>query len=252
MRHVGRPLVATVFDFGRKGEPPTHPELLDWLAVELMEGPPDAGRSWSLRHLHRLIVTSATYRLGSSLTGGAASRAVDPDNRLLWRREPVRLEAQVVRDGILALAGLLDPTSGGPPVPEAAQGDSRRRSLYFWHSDISRNLFLSTFDDAGVKECYRREESIVPQQALALSNARIVHDAAAAIADRLTAAGAPPDDGTFVDRAFDMLLQRPATAAERAACAEALAHWRQLDGDAAARPHLVWALFNHTEFVTLR
>jgi len=252
MRHLGRPLVATVFDFGRKGEPPTHPELLDWLASELVEGPPGAGRGWSLRHLHRLIVTSATYRLGSSLAGGAASRAIDPDNRLLWRREPIRLEAQVVRDGILALAGLLDPTSGGPPVPEAAQGDSRRRSLYFWHSDISRNLFLTTFDDAGVKECYQREESIVPQQALALANARIVHDAAAAIADRLAAAGAAPDDGTFIDRAFGMLLQRPATAAERATCTGALAHWRALDGDAAARAHLVWTLFNHTEFVTLR
>ena len=202
-------------------------------------------------------MTSAAYRLGSSRAGAEASHAIDPDNRLLWRREPVRLEAQVVRDGILSLAGLLDSATGGPPVPEPAQGDSRRRSLYFWHSDTSRNVFLATFDDAGVKECYRREESIVPQQALALSNARIVHDAARAIADRLSACGeAVADDATFVVRACEMLLHRPPTADEAATCAAAIARWRALDatadGAAAARAHLVWALFNHTDFVTLR
>ncbi|MFM8891265.1 MAG: DUF1549 and DUF1553 domain-containing protein, partial [Planctomycetia bacterium] len=169
MRHMGRPLVATVFEFGRKGQPPTHPDLLAWLASELVDGPP-GGRGFSMKHLHRLICTSAAYRMASSPRGAAAAAEIDPDNRLLWRREPIRLEAQVVRDAVLSLAGPLDTTVGGPPVPVGAQAASHRRSLYFWHSEISRNPFLATFDDAAPRECYRREQSIVPQQALALAN----------------------------------------------------------------------------------
>jgi hypothetical protein len=158
-RHFGTPLVPTVFDFGRKGTPPPNPELLDWLASEFM----DSG--WSMKHLHRLIVASATYRMSSSLAGNEASAARDPDNAYLWRRNPIRLEAEVVRDSLLSLAGVLDPTMWGPPVPPDQQNDSRRRSVYFFHSNNERNLFLTTFDGAGVKECYRRDQSIVPQQA---------------------------------------------------------------------------------------
>ena len=157
-RHMGQPLVATVFDFGRNGAEPTHPALLDWLASELV----DSG--WSMKRLHRLIVTSAVYKRDSSRTGSEAATAVDPDNRLLWRRLPQRLESQVVRDCVLATAGSLDTRLGGPSVPAAQQAASLRRSLYFWHSDTSRDLFLTTFDDAGVKECYRREQSIVPRR----------------------------------------------------------------------------------------
>ena len=88
-RHFGRPLVPTVFDFGRKGTPPTHPELLDWLAVELVE------HGWSMKHIHRLIVTSNTYRLSSSSAGAAAETlAADPENRFYWRANPIRMEAQ--------------------------------------------------------------------------------------------------------------------------------------------------------------
>ncbi len=256
MRHMGRPLVATVFDFGRKGAAPTSPELLDWLAAELVAGAP-GGTPWSLRHIHRLIVTSAAYRMDSSTTGLDAAAAADRDNHLLWRREPVRLEAQVVRDAVLAVAGLLDVTPGGPPVPPDQQAASRRRSLYFTHSEVSRNPFLVVFDDAAVKDCYRREESVVPQQALALSHAALVHEAAAVVAARLAADGV--GDPEFVDRAFVNVLSRPAAPAERDACLEALAAWRALPagdlGGAApdpARGHLVWALFNHTDFVTVR
>jgi hypothetical protein len=247
MRHLGTPLVATVFEFGRKGNAPVHPQLLDWLASELVDN------GWSMKHLHRVIVTSAAYRMGSSTAGAAAALKSDPDNRLLWRREPIRLEAQVVRDAILSLAGTLDAMRGGPPVPEAEQPRSLRRSLYFWHSDISRNAFLATFDDASVTECYQRDQSIVPQQALALSNAAVVLDAAAKIAERL---GGGVDDAGFVDRAFVLLLQRPATPAERKACLDALGKWRALEKPAAggdpARGRAVWALFNHNDFVTLR
>jgi hypothetical protein len=256
MRHMGKPLVTTVFDFGRKGDAPTHPDLLDWLAGELVDGP-QGGRAWSMKHLHRLICTSAAYRMGSSTLGAEPAVAVDPDNTLLWRREPIRLESQVVRDAILALAGTLDPSMGGPPVPESQQAASRRRSLYFWHSDISRNLFLTTFDDAGVVECYRRDRSIVPQQALALSNAALVHDSSATIAARIAAAeGSTIDDVAFLDRAFSLVLQRPPAAGERAACLAALEKWRAVEkpsGDTdPARLYAVWTLFNHNDFVTLR
>lgn len=261
MRHMGKPLVTTVFEFGRKGNAPAHPALLDWLASELVDGPQDGqpagGRAWSMKHLHRLIVTSAAYRMGSSLSGAETALASDPDNRLLWRREPIRLDAQVVRDAILALAGMLDSTMGGPPVPENEQTASRRRSLYFWHSDISRNLFLTTFDDAGVMECYERDQSIVPQQALALSNASLVHDAAAEIATRLEAAGSPAEDALFVERAFRTLLQRGPSADERAGCEAAMATWRATAKPAVGGPDpgrvlMVWALINHNDFVTLR
>jgi hypothetical protein len=260
MRHMGRPLVTTVFEFGRKGNAPTHPELLDWLASELVDGPqpgsPAAGKGWSMKHLHRLICTSSAYRMGSSTTAAEAALKADPDNQLLWRREPIRLEAQVVRDGILAIAGTLDPTMGGPPVKESEQPKSLRRSLYFWHSDISRNLFLTAFDDAGVTECYRRDQSIVPQQALALSNAAVVHDAASQIAQRVQASGSPADDAVFLERAFKTILHRSPSADERAACEAAMAKWRSAKPAAGAsdpgRVLMVWALLNHNDFVTLR
>jgi len=183
---------------------------------------------------------------------------LDPDNRTWWRREPIRLESEAVRDGILALAGTLDARLGGAPVPAAEQPASTRRSLYFQHTDPDRNPFLTTFDGAGVKECYERERSIVPQQALALANAAIVHDAAARIAARIAPPDALTDDATFLDRAFRMVLGRPAGAPESEACVGALAQWRSLEPPPAngsvepARIHLVWALLNHTDFVTLR
>jgi hypothetical protein len=254
-RHMGTPLVPTVFDFGRKGSPPTHPELLDWLASELIES------GWSMKHLHRLIVGSATYRLASSEADAALAK--DPENRQLWRRTPIRLESQVVRDAILALAGTLDAAMGGPPVPASAQASSTRRSLYFFHSNNERNAFLTTFDEALVKECYRREQSIVPQQALALTNSRLVLDAARPIAERLTrrlaSAGGPDDDAAFARSAFLVLLGVEPGEAEVAAMVRALGVWERLpeakqDRDASlwARANLVWTLLNHNDFVTLR
>jgi mono/diheme cytochrome c family protein len=254
-RHMGAPLVATVFDFGRKGSPPTHPELLDWLAAEFI----DSG--WDMRHLHRLIVMSSAYRMSSSVARCDANVARDPDNLRLWRRAPIRLEAEVLRDSILELAGMLDAQRGGPPVLPPVQADSMRRSLYFFHSNNERNPFLAIFDAALVKECYRRDESIVPQQALALSNSRIVHDAARKIAQRLsapTAAVPSPSDKDFIKRAFPVVLGVPASEEEILACTNAMDAWRKLDdesmdgSDDPARQNLVWSLFNHNDFATLR
>ncbi len=247
-RHFGTPLVPTLFDFGRKGTPPANPELLDWLAVEFM----DSG--WSMKHLHRLIVTSATYRMSSSLAGSEANAARDPDNVYLWRRNAIRLEAEVVRDSLLSLAGVLDPTMWGPPVPPDQQNDSRRRSLYFFHSNNERNLFLTTFDGAGVRECYRRDQSIVPQQALALTNSKLALDSAELIARRLSDE-TRADDQAFVRRAMMEMLGIDASAAEISACLTGLQKWRRQEPEEkpeAARAHLVWALLNHNDFVTLR
>ncbi len=256
-RHIGTPLVPTVFDFGRKGQQPTHPELLDWLASELIES------GWSMKHLHRLIVTSATYQLAGTGPAAEANAAKDPDNVQLWRRTPVRLESQAVRDSLLSLADSLDPKLGGPSVLPAQQADSKRRSLYFFHSNNDRNLFLTTFDEALVTDCYRREQSIVPQQALAMTNSRLVLDLSKPIAERMTkhlaASGRPANDETFTRAAFLLLLAGDPTDKELAACSRALDEWRKLpeagSGAAAtafARANLVWVLLNHNDFVTVR
>ncbi|TVQ00183.1 MAG: DUF1553 domain-containing protein [Planctomycetaceae bacterium] len=259
MRHLGEPLVPTVFDFGRQGTPPAHPELLDWLAAEWIAS------GWSMKHLHQLIVTSAAYRMSSATRGREANVAIDRDNRLLWRRSPIRIESQVVRDSILALAGTLDLSVGGPAVPTAEQPDSKRRSLYFFHSNNYRDLFLTMFDEAPVTECYRRDQSIVPQQALALINSRLVLDAAAPIAGRISEIAATSPDGddehaaektddTLLRVAFEHLLGSPPSDEELAAGREALAAWRALPEmtEERVRENLIWSLLNHNDFVTLR
>ncbi len=254
-RHMGVSLVPTEFDFGRKNALPVYTHLLDWLAAELMDN------GWSMKHLHRLIVTSAAYRMSSSLSGAEAQLQLDPDNQFWWRRVSARLESQVVRDTVLAHAGVLDATIGGAPVMPNDQADSKRRSLYFFHSNNERNLFLSSFDEARVQECYRREPSIVPQQALALSNSRLVLDATEPIAARLSGEAAEPmDDVQFIQHCFRLLLAIEPSEAEVQASLRALQQWQELadtQGDSAATTHsargqLVWALLNHNDFVTLR
>ena len=274
-RHFGASLAPALFDLGRKGGTPEHAELIDWLACELVD------HNWSLKHLHRLIVTSAAYRMDSTLAGASAELARDPDNRHWWRRTPIRFESQVIRDALLAHAGRLDTTHGGPTVGSSDQAQSRRRSLYFHHSNNDRNLFLTTFDEALVKECYRRETSIVPQQALALLNGRLVGDCAPDIARNLAATSPDPSDEAFVRHAFDQLLGFEPGPAELQAALEALRGpfarsageaggkvgpatgasavkaqktqaQAQQDVPMPARARLVWSLVNHGDFVTLR
>jgi hypothetical protein len=259
MRHFGKPLVPTVFDFGRKGTPPTHPELLDYLATELMTSSEvDPRRGWSMKYLNRLIVTSRTYRLTSSSAGATVSVKADPENRYYWRRNPLRMEAQVVRDSLLSLAGDLDLTLGGPSVP-AADETSRRRSLYFVHSHNEHNRFLSMFDDANVLECYQRAESIVPQQALALENSGLALSAAEKIARRLTDKLDSVSDAAFVRAAFETVLSNRPTAEEQGECERALKQLKVLAGGDTipgavlrARTNLVHALLNHNDFLTVR
>lgn len=260
-RHLGRPLVPTVFDFGRKGMLPSHPELLDWLAVELMNGNRHDGENlgWHMKRIHRLIVTSSTYRLTSSSAGASQENLVnDRENRFYWRMNPIRMESQIVRDSLLGLADILDPTMSGPSIPTSNEG-SRRRSMYFVHSNIDHQKFLSMFDDASVLDCYRRTESIVPQQALALENSALASEVSATIARRIGSTNSNLSDGEFVRITFETVLGVEPTEAEQSVAAQALARLTDAarranrnDPIQQARTNLVQALLNHNDFVTIR
>lgn len=251
-RHFGQPLVPSMFDFGLKGKPPTHPALLDWLAAEFVE------HNWSMKHIHRLITTSQAYRLSSSSAGAnVPALDADPDNHFYWRMNPVRMEAQIVRDSLLHLAGELDASLGGPPIP--VKKNSQRRSLYFMHSHNDHHKFLSMFDDANVLQCYRRSESIVPQQALALENSALVAAMAEKITQRILNGIPSGTDIEFIRAAFLRVLSMEPTPQEQAFM-ESMFSRLVAAARAEGRPHpkaharvaVVQALINHNDFVTIR
>jgi hypothetical protein len=252
LRHFGRALVPTVFDFGMNGKPPTHPALLDWLATEFVNS------GWSMKKMHRLMVTSATYRMNSSAGKDNHSGAtVDPENNYLWRMNPRRMEAEAVRDSVLAVAGELDLTMGGPEIDETKGLESKRRSIYFRHSPDTQMEFLKMFDGPNPAECYARNESVVPQQALALANSRLSVEKARVLAAKL-GSGSPP--AQFVKEAFETILGRPPSAEELAVGErflhrqpELLAAWQvSAPPVTRARENFVHVLLNHNDFVTIR
>jgi len=253
LRHFGRGLVSTPENFGRSGAPPSHPQLLDWLAAEFM------ANGWSIKHLHRLILTSATYRMASS--GDAASDAIDPDNVYLWRAPTRRMEAEIVRDNLLHVAGNLDPAMGGPDIDNTKGLTSKRRSIYLRIAPEKEVEFLKIFDGPSVTECYQRRPSVMPQQALALANSELAIAQARALAKPLSAEAAADDE--FVREAFRRILARPPKAQELEACVEflekrvpsvekALADTKAADTSVRARENLLLVLFNHNDFVTIR
>ncbi|MBP3955970.1 DUF1553 domain-containing protein [Gemmata sp. G18] len=251
MRHFGQPIVPSVFDFGKNGRRPMHPALLDWLAAEFVE------HKWSMKHLHKLIVTSRTYRQGS--TPDAKNLAADRDNVYFWRVPTHRLEAEAVRDQLLFVAGKLDLTTGGPDLDHNSGLTVYRRSLYFRHAHEKQMELLKLFDAAGVSECYQRRESIVPQQALALVNSPLSAEMARLVARQIeTEAGTDPEK--FVTAAFERVIGRAPTATERSECIAfmdapvARGSEKEAPMDAAERRRtgVVLALFNHHEFVTVR
>ena len=185
--HFGRGLVETSGDFGTQGTPPTHPELLDYLASELME------KGWSTSHIHKLILNSATYRQSSRLSEGNVE--ADPGNHAYWRWEPRRLEAEAVRDSILAVAGILDLKRGGPSV---AAG-TKRRSLYLKQIRDRLPGQQMLFDSAnGNTSCSRRRVSTNALQPLWLMNSSLVQEASFKLAGR---AGS-------LEKAFGLVLNR--------------------------------------------
>ncbi len=235
LRHFGAPLVETVSDFGLRAPRPLHQDLLDYLAVELIES------GWDMKHLHRLMLSSKAWqRSSSNLAADKKTLAADPGNQHYWRMNSRRMEAQVVRDSLLHLAGTLDLTRGGPPVTSSP--NVRRRSLYFFHSRDGRSKFLATFDDADVFACYRRSESIVPQQALAMMNSQT----ATASAKQIAATFKPDmSSEAFARAAFLKIIGRQPAETE---LAESLAFLKEQK----KRDHFIHVLINHNDFLVIR
>jgi len=259
--HFGTGLVETPSDFGRNGARPSHPELLDWLASEFVRS------GWSVKRMHRLIVLSATYRQRSStfqsrdsggrgkLDFGKSSYAIDADVRLLWRFPSRRLEAETIRDAMLAVSGRLDPKmfgrgfnlfaqrgglSGFTPV-ESYSGDGLRRMIYAHKVRREREAVFGSFDcpDAG-QSTARRRESTTPIQALNLFNSRFTLDESNALAARVKQE-AGDDQPKQIHRAYQLALGRAPNSEELA------------DASSAVREHglatLCRALFNSNEFL---
>jgi hypothetical protein len=215
LHHFGEGIVVTPDNFGHIGAPPSHPELLDWLATEFV------ARGWSMKAMHRLLMTSSAYRQTSGVT--PALRAIDPDNRLFGRQRLRRLEAEALRDAILSAAGTLNPEMFGPPVMLQPHGDGemaapagaagRRRSVYLQVRRSQPLTFLLIFDQPRMEtNCTRRGTSTVSSQALSLLNGEFLAQQADALAARVLQENAADPVGQAVKVAF----ARPATEKERA------------------------------------
>jgi hypothetical protein len=212
--HFGEGLVRTPNDFGLRGERPTHPELLDYLAGRFVES------GGSVKALHRLIVLSSAYRQGGAV--GAAGAAADPDNRLLGRMNRRRLEAEAVRDNLFAVAGRLDARRGGPAFADLA---TPRRTLYLLSARTGANTsdFGRLFDGADPGAIVgRRGQTVVAPQALFFLNDPLVDDLARALAVRVRRE-APAGDDARVRRLYLLALGRPPTPAESSVGEELLA-----------------------------
>jgi hypothetical protein len=253
--HFGRGIVPTLDNFGKMGDPPTHPELLDYLAVEFMR------RGWSIKQLHRSIMTSEAYQMASAYED-AADREKDPQNQYLWRFRAQRLDAETVRDSILAASGSLNPTIGGPPVfpplpneilTSVSFGIWRkeedgprvwRRSVYVYRR---RGLVFPMFQVFDLPEqnitAGARNVSTVPTQALTLLNDPFVLRQAQMFADRVKRE-AGGDPAAQIDLAYRIALTRPPTRTELPVALDSVTQQSLLD--------LTHVLFNLNEFVYSR
>ncbi|WP_417390394.1 DUF1549 domain-containing protein [Gimesia sp.] len=274
MRHFGKPLVKSVYNFGRSGVEPTHPDLINWLAAEFMD------QNWSMKHLHRLILTSETYQRSSKgLAAEHPDLKQDRDNQLLWKFPTKRMEAEVVRDSIFYLAGDLDPTMYGQELEQDQGLITNRRSLYYSHHGEAKMEFLELFDGASATDCYQRTTTVMPQQALALTNSTLAVQKGRMIAARLwsqTDSDLPEEQQQtdFINRAFKLTLSRTASEREQTVAAAFLLRQKSLFPSqttaaetaaekrdysqpavlpaARARESLVHALLSHNDFVTIR
>jgi hypothetical protein len=203
--HFGRGIVATINDFGLQGETPTHPELLEWLANDLVE------HGWNLKRLHRMIVLSQAYRLSGATH--AAGMDADPDNRLWWHRPRRRLEAEIIRDNLLAVGGRLDPAIFGPGTLDE---NMRRRSIYFTVQRSKLIPFLQVFDwPDSLTSAGARPTTVVAPQALLFLNNPQVRACAAGLASRLLP-DAQKDLAAAVDHAYRLAFARQPSSHERA------------------------------------
>ncbi|HYC69581.1 MAG TPA: PSD1 and planctomycete cytochrome C domain-containing protein [Opitutaceae bacterium] len=255
--HFGEGIVRTPNDFGLQGARPTHPELLDWLALEFVR------HGWSLKHLHRVIMNSSAYRMGP--TADARTLERDPDNLLLSRYQPRRLEAEAVWDSLLAASGRLNPTMYGlpfaPPLDEQEQignfrkwpvstpDESYRRAVYLLVKRSFRFPTLSAFDlPDNITSCGRRDITTIPNQSLTLMNNAFVQELAGVFAERLLREtdGRP---AAVADRAGRIAFGRALTPAEKKEAVRFLGGGRT--ADPAAVKDLCLGLFNTNEFIYL-
>ncbi len=228
--HFGVGIVATPNDFGRMGARPSHPELLDWLANRFVEG------DFHLKPIHRLILLSNTYRQAYVAKPSALALEKDPQNKFLWRFNRRRLQAEELRDAMMAASGLLNHQRFGPSVivpieselvnllykpgqwvvnPDPTQYD--RRSIYLFHKRNLRVPFMEVFDSPDtLLSCARRESSTHAPQALELLNGTVTRETSVALADRLERE-AGPKASRQVDLAFQLVFGRPPNEKERAA-----------------------------------
>ena len=215
--HFGTGIVATPDNFGANGSTPSHPELLDWLAVDFVK------HGWRVKRLHKMIMLSSVYRQSSTRDDSRAREFAsieDPDNRLLWRMPLRRLEAEALRDSILAVAGNLDDSLGGPPVKLDHQSDglqlaemegAHRRSVYLTSRRAWSLTFMGTFDFPNIDTtCTRRAPSATPLQSLTMMNSSFVMENAAALARRVvdSQVGRPADLEELTRAAYRLALGR--------------------------------------------
>jgi hypothetical protein len=262
--HFGRGIVRTPNDFGKFGERPTHPELLDWLATELMH------REWHLKSMHRLIVTSNAYRMSSQGDQAALSR--DPTNDLFWRYDMRRLTAEQIRDSILSTSGALNLELGGPSIhteipeeilasasrPDAAWGKStprqrNRRSIYIHVKRSLAEPVLKAFDLADTEtSCAVRFATTVPTQSLTMLNGLFFSQQAAVFAERLRKEF-PDDTAQQVHRALRLALCRTPRESEVARGVAMIDAWQKEDGVTAEKALEYYCLMviNLNEFAYL-
>jgi hypothetical protein len=260
--HFGRGLVATPSDFGTRGGAPSHPELLDWLAVEFVE------HGWSVKHIHRLILNSATYRQGSNPSSEASAK--DPENVYLSHFSRRRVSAEELRDAVLAVAGTLNFKMGGRPVvPPLDQEEFRnltqraddawivtgdidehsRRSIYLLQKRTFRTSMMEVFDaPESLVTCPRRDSSTTAPQSLSLLNGDFAMTQAKALAESLAIKYAKPDE--LVRASWRKTLSRSPSARELKAGEEFLAVQTSNTGSReSALRELVRGLFNLNEFL---
>jgi hypothetical protein len=266
----GQGLVPTPENLGRSGEPPTHPELLEWLSSEFVRG------GWHVKPLLKLLMTSTAYRQTSrpARSETADPEKIDPGNQLLGRMRLRRLEAEAIRDALLAVSGQLDATMGGPPILTRAFPDGRvivddkglpnptargRRSVYLLFRRAYNLSLLTVFDQPTVAvSCPVRDASAVPLQSLTMLNDAFVAEQARSFADRVMEAGSSGE--TAIRAAFRRALARQPSSAEVAICARLLerqtALFRAMNRPAAeaerlALVQLCQTLLNTSEFLSV-
>lgn len=205
--HFGRGLASNASDFGRLGEPPSHPELLDWLAKTLVKD------GWRLKPMHKRIVMSAAYRQSSKHPRPELGQLKDPENRLCWKARVRRLDAEPIRDSLYAVSGEIDLAAGGPGLAE----EKPRRSIYLRVMRNSRNPLLDAFDAPfWIASASSRDTTTTPVQSLLLFNSQFLLQRAAALAKRVDSEGYCTA-GDRIERAYQLVFGRPPRPAEAAA-----------------------------------